>query len=298
MGKKQLTIFTPVYNRAKKIKNLYQSLVKQTNHNYIWMIVDDGSKDNIDDVVSDFINENKIEIQYYKQENQGKHVAHNLGVSKCKTDYFACVDSDDTLLSNAIEDILDYIKDNEQVLMTESISGVLSYKGYSSDEKVGKYPDSTEPASLTELYQKKGMTGDTFLIFKTDIIRKFPFPVFAGEKFLRESISYDLMDKEYKYVILGEILYLCEYFDDGLTKNASRLELKSPKGAALFRKHEAEKAQRRKDKIRNLIAYVFFSKLGHNTKECRHFLGVRYFFYWPLSFSGYIKYSRIMQEDR
>lgn len=298
MGKKQLTIFTPVYNRANKISNLYQSLINQTNQDYMWMIVDDGSKDNIDDVVKSFIDENKIEIKYYKQENQGKHVAHNLGVSRCETDLFACVDSDDILLTNAVEEVLDYINKNQQALMQKSISGILAYRGYTSGGKIGNYPASTEPASLSDLYSKKGMTGDTFLIFKTGVIRKFPFPVFEGERFLRESISYDLMDREYKYLILRKILYLCEYCDDGLTRNASRLELKSPLGAALFRKHEADKAQRLKDKIRNLTAYVFFSRLGHNTKECRSILGYRYFLYWVLSFSGYIKYGRIMKEEK
>lgn len=88
MNEKLLTIFSPVYNRSDKIKNLYQSLVEQTNRDFIWMVVDDGSKDDIDEVIGSFIEENKLEIQYYKQENQGKHVAHNFGVAHCNTQYF------------------------------------------------------------------------------------------------------------------------------------------------------------------------------------------------------------------
>lgn len=165
-------------------------------------------------------------------------------------------------------------------------------------EKVGDYPVSVEPSSLSDLYSHKGMTGDTFLIFKTSVIKEYPFPVFKGERFLRESISYDLIDKKYKYLLLAKILYICEYCDDGLTKNASKLELNAPLGAALFRYHEAEKAPNARQKIRNLIAYAFFSRVGHNEIECRKRLGLRYPIYWLLSFSGYIRYRRFIKENR
>lgn len=42
---KDITIFTPTYNRLYSLKRLYKSLTKQTNKNFIWLIVDDGSTD-------------------------------------------------------------------------------------------------------------------------------------------------------------------------------------------------------------------------------------------------------------
>ena len=298
MKKNKLTIFTPVYNRAEKIRNLYESLVNQTVCDFTWMIVDDGSKDNIDEAVESFLENKKIDIKFYKQENQGKHVAHNFGVAHCNTQYFACVDSDDILLPCAVEEILNYISENAAIVEGTLISGIVSYRGYSEIKKIGHYPNSLSPASMSELYNLRGMTGDTFLIFKTEIIKKYPFPVLKGEKFLRESIAYDLIDENYKYAILNKIIYICEYCDDGLSKNASSLEMKSPCGAALFRYHEAQKAKTRKVKVRNLIAYVFFSRIGHNTVECKKKLGAIYPVYWLFSFSGYIKYRKVLKERR
>lgn len=296
MNEKLLTIFSPVYNRADKIQNLYQSLVAQTNRNFVWMIVNDGSKDDIDIVINSFIKEKKINIQYYKQINQGKHVAHNFGVAHCETSFFTCVDSDDILLSNAVEEIVDFINKNITALTNIGISGIVAYRGYTATEKIGLYPSSLEAASLSELYLNKGMTGDTFLIFKTSVIRSYPFPVFKGENFLRESIAYDLIDIKYRYLLLAKILYISEYCADGLTKNASKLELKAPLGAALFRYHEAKKTKDLKHKIRNFAAYVFFSRLAHNEKECRKKLRFKYPFYWLLSFSGFIKYRKLFKE--
>ena len=49
-----VTVFTPVYNRKNLIGNLYQSLLSQTYKNFEWIIVDDGSTDDIDEIISDY----------------------------------------------------------------------------------------------------------------------------------------------------------------------------------------------------------------------------------------------------
>ena len=61
---KKLTVFTPTYNRAYILSKCYDSLVKQTNNDFIWMIVDDGSTDNTKELIDSYIKEKKIEIQY------------------------------------------------------------------------------------------------------------------------------------------------------------------------------------------------------------------------------------------
>ena len=100
---KEITIFTPTYNRLYSMKRLYRSLINQTNKDFIWLIVDDGSTDKTEEYVREWINNNKIEIRYLYQKNQGKQVAHNLAVENCNTDFFICVDSDDYLTNNAVE---------------------------------------------------------------------------------------------------------------------------------------------------------------------------------------------------
>ena len=98
-----ITVFTPTYNRAYILPRLYKSLLRQTNKQFEWIIVDDGSTDNTEEKVNNWIKENKIKIKYYKQENQGKMIAHNKGVEKSEGELFVCVDSDDYLTDNAIE---------------------------------------------------------------------------------------------------------------------------------------------------------------------------------------------------
>ena len=108
-----VTVFTPVYNRKNLIGNLYQSLLSQTYKNFEWIIVDDGSTDDIDEIIKSYQNEDRILIRFIKQENGGKHRAINNGVLHAKGELFYIVDSDDYLTKDSIERIVfhyQYIK--------------------------------------------------------------------------------------------------------------------------------------------------------------------------------------------
>ena len=74
-----LTIFTPTYNRAHTLPRLYNSLLEQTDYNFEWLIVDDGSTDNKYQMIDTF-DIKKFNIRYIKQKNCGKHIASNVGL--------------------------------------------------------------------------------------------------------------------------------------------------------------------------------------------------------------------------
>ena len=62
---KLLTIFTPAYNWGYTIHKTYESLKRQTNKNFKWLIIDDGSTDNTRELIKKWIKEdNKFEISY------------------------------------------------------------------------------------------------------------------------------------------------------------------------------------------------------------------------------------------
>ena len=103
----KITVFTPTFNRAHILPKLYNSLLKQTNQNFEWLIVDDGSTDNSKTIIDEWIKQNRIVIKYFYQKNSGKMMAHNLGVLKSEEELFMCVDSDDYLFDeNVINKII------------------------------------------------------------------------------------------------------------------------------------------------------------------------------------------------
>ncbi|MGG5460570.1 glycosyltransferase family 2 protein [Clostridium sp. B9] len=249
---KRLTIFTPTYNRGYILKQLYSSLINQNNKEFIWLIVDDGSEDCTSELVNEWIGENQIEIQYIKQENQGKHIAHNSGVKNCKTEFFFCVDSDDYLLKNAVQDILDEI----QYLNRSDVAGIVAPRIYKDGTTIGKeMVKGIKYSTLSKLEDKYGVKGDTALIFKTNILKKYKFPKINGENFLGEGYIYSQIDQNYKLYISNKKYYVCEYLDDGYTKNVISLIIKNPKGYTLLKKERIKVSYGLRAKLKEASLY-------------------------------------------
>ena len=102
----KITVFTPTYNRGYIIENLYKSLQKQTFTDFEWLVVDDGSIDNTEELFDRWKKEdNNFNIRYYKKENGGKCRAINYALDKAKGELFFTVDSDDYLTNDALEKI-------------------------------------------------------------------------------------------------------------------------------------------------------------------------------------------------
>lgn len=227
-----LTVFTPAYNRADLLLRLYNSLVQQTFSDFEWVIVDDGSSDNTEEVVKEFQAENKITINYFKQENEGKHIAINRGVNLAQGELFFIVDSDDFLPTDSLLKIctrFEIVKDDPFV------AGLAGRKGYSLNEYIGSkitYPDMC--INAFDFRMKNGIEGDMAEVIRTSIIKKFPFPKIEGEKFCTEAFLWYQVALEYKMLWFSEIIYVAEYLEGGLSSNSFKIRKNAPKFATLF----------------------------------------------------------------
>lgn len=264
MGSKSLTIFTPAYNRAYTLPKLYESLVAQTSKDFIWLIVDDGSTDNTKDLVSKWQTEGKIEIEYYYQDNGGKQRAMNLGFQKASTELFDCVDSDDYMKENAVADIIDFWNKNKD----KKIAGIISLRGKSETVPLsGSYfPKDVYSIHFFDLYEKYGFKGDTNLIYCTDILKQYPYHVFPGEKFIGESAQYLQIDESYKMLLLNEICVVCDYRNDGYTKNVAKLLKNNPQGYRYLKGLNYQHSKTIKKKISEMIKYCCASFMCHDHK--------------------------------
>lgn len=217
----ELTICTPTYNRAYCLENLYCSLCEQTNLNFEWLIVDDGSTDETESVVKNWLKQKTpINMRYIKKENGGKHTAINYGVNNAIGKLFFIVDSDDFLVNNAVETILTDIKK----IPLEGYVGI-GYNKIFKDSTIigstfkGDYIDAT---ALER--SKYNIIGDKAEVFFTKLLRNYPFPVFDGERYLTEAIVWNRMAGDgYKIRWFNKGIYVCEYREDGLSMNASNI---------------------------------------------------------------------------
>ena len=99
-----LTIITPAYNRADLLKECFRSLQRQSDRDFQWIVVDDGSTDHTDQVMKEILRQKDwMDICFVRKENGGKHTALNASHPYIKGGYVLILDSDDTLTEDAVE---------------------------------------------------------------------------------------------------------------------------------------------------------------------------------------------------
>lgn len=271
---KTITVFTPTYNRAYVLPRLYESLCRQSSKDFVWLIVDDGSTDNTEHIVSKWIAENIIEIQYYKKDNGGKMRAYNYGVRLCKTPLFACEDSDDYMPDSAVEEICSFWNNNYKG--ETNIAGMIAYAVMTSKNNEcitirHRFPNRTS-GKMCSLYRRDGFSGETFIVFRTEVINKYPFPEIDGEKFITEAVVYERIDKKYDMLYCDKFFSIYEYQPDGYTQNAASLYLKNPKGWAEYYNTLCElwdDEYSLRERIKVLTYYIVFSKIAREKNVFR-----------------------------
>lgn len=245
-----ITVLTPTYNRAYTLEKAYKSLIDQSYKNFEWIIIDDGSKDDTKNIVEKWMQEDKIDIQYYYQNNRGKHIAHNLGVEKAKFNLFTCLDSDDWFYPGTLESIISYSKE----IQAENICGLIGLDTYENGKVVGdKFPESTEILSWYEIIFDEKIKGDKTIVFKTKVLKDYPFPENNLDKHMPPSYQLFLMSKRYKFKVVNDQMKFVEYLPDGITNNIRKKYEIAPNNYAEYRILMANISPTIKFKVKNLF---------------------------------------------
>lgn len=259
-----LTVFTPAYNRAHTLSRTYESLLEQDCKEFIWLVVDDGSKDNTAELVKQWQkNDNGFEIQYIFKENGGMHTAHNTAYENIQTELNVCIDSDDTMSNGAVSKI-------KEAWLSVKDKGYAGLIALDADMNTGNIIGKGFPKDMTETtlsgYYASGGAGDKKLIYRTDVINSVPpYPVFEGEKYVALAYKYRLIDQNYKLFILDEVICEVEYQADGSSNNMWRQYLKNPKGFAFWRKVCMEYPESKKRLIIDCIHYCSSCMIAKNS---------------------------------
>ena len=258
-----LTVFTPTYNRAYILKQCYDSLCRQTCKDFVWLIVDDGSSDNTKEIVDEWMDQdNGFEIRYVYKENGGMHTGHNKAYELIDTELNVCIDSDDYMPDDAVELIVDFWNENRD----SSYSGIIALDVYKNGQVIGKELPNKKSTTLSGYYQNGGQ-GDKKLIYRTEVINKYPaYPEFEGEKFVPLDYKYLLADQDYELLIMNKPVCIVEYMEDGSSKNMLRQYYRNPKGFAFMRKVHMKYDKGFVRRFKTCIHYVSSSFISGNRR--------------------------------
>lgn len=251
-----LTIVTPTYNRGDLLQNCFQSLKNQTNQKFEWIIVDDGSTDDTQAVVQQFHTAApEMKIQYIWKKNGGKHTALNASHPYIHGDYVLILDSDDTLIETAVEEVQrgwDEFQEDEQI-------GIVTFlKGASTDQPNAYARDERVPVDIMRYQRVCVRSSDCCEVIRTELFRAYPFPVFEQERFMSEGVLWNRVALTHKCVYINKVIYLCEYLEGGLTKSGRAMRIKNPYGGMTGAEVDMNRRNLLKRRLKNGLLYVCY----------------------------------------
>lgn len=230
-----LTVFTPAYNRADLLPRCYEAMRRQTNKEFIWMIIDDGSTDDTKDVVKRWQQEeNEFSILYYYKENGGLHTAYNEAIQHITTELCVCIDSDDFMPDNAVELILEFWGKNG----SEKYAGIVGLDYDLNGNPLGD-PLPYKTVNFIDLFVGKYNIhdGDRTNVVRTELYKKYsPMKVFPGEKNFNPHYMHLQMSKEFDFLVLNENIRFVEYQAGGMSNSMLKQYRNSPNSFAEMRK--------------------------------------------------------------
>lgn len=246
-----VSIFTPTYNRESYLYKLYESLKSQTEKNFQWVVVDDGSIDMTEEAIKTFKEEGLFSIVYKKVKNGGKMRAINYGIDMAEGEYFFIVDSDDFLTPDAVEQIKRYSEE-----LPHEYGGMVFRKHNIAGFNFPEFPSEVIDSTPIEIFYKKGILGDKAEVFKTSVMKEFRFPEIKGEKFIPEGLVWNRIGKKYKMRYINRVIYNFEYIEGGYTKMFNTTLKRNPKGFMLYYSEMLGHDIPMKNKLKFLARYI------------------------------------------
>ena len=111
-----------------------------------------------------------------------------------------------------------------------------------------------------DLRYRYGVTGDMCEIYKTSVLREFPFPEYPGERFVPEALVWNRIARKYKLKVFGQVVYLRDYLDGGLTSKIVEIRHNSPKATCRCYLEMMQLDIPFKYKLKALLNYIRFKQ--------------------------------------
>lgn len=229
-----ITIFTPTYNRAYCLHNCYESLLRQTCKEFSWLIIDDGSLDNTEKLVSCWMEQQQeFEIRYIYKENGGLHTGYNEAIKNIETELCVCIDSDDSMPDDAVELILQKWKQEG----SEKVAGILGLDCDPEGQSIGGRFADVDVMFWRDLKFKHKHYGDVKMVHRTELLKPYvPMHSYGNEKNFNPIYIFMKVDRDLPLLVLNKNICIVDYQEDGMTANIFNQYYNSPNSFAELRR--------------------------------------------------------------
>ena len=233
----KIVIFTPTYNRPSNLKQLFATLRQQSRKDFLWLIVNDGSKANYDPVVEEIEREADFSVEYLRKENGGKSSTVNYAFDhiKEKDCFVAIIDDDEQLLPDAVEKLSRYAekyKDSNIGVIHFYRMVVNNHKGFSDGQIVARPVFDRDFTMTCQEFKGKGYFADGYVGYFLKKVGDTRFPIYGNEKYVGPTVLQMLVTMKYDQLWSHEVLGTTDYLEGGISKQGRALRVKSPHGMA------------------------------------------------------------------
>lgn len=263
----KVSVATCVYNRAHTIHRVFNSMKTQTYRNLEHIIVDDGSTDDLDALVEEYIQEVDYPVKYFKKPNGGKHTATNLAWDNATGDFIVQLDSDDELLPGAIEFLVktyeaipDEIKDEYWCVHGRCIDQI-------EHKMKGKpYPEGINQLPADEAKEiARSLGGDKVGLMKREKLEGWRYPEPEYVKFVSEAYLWIPLNRLYRTWYTNEVV-LIAYTNEGECLSRPKKNSQTFSNVAFYFNWLLENASKygisRKAHFVTLLKYVIYYELS------------------------------------
>lgn len=233
----RIVVSTGTYNMAHTLPRLYASICKQKYPNFFWLIVDDGSSDNTQEIVEGFIAEGKIEIEYVRRPHISRTGAlnHLFDILPGKGEFFLIIDADDELTENVFEEFEAGIK---VIRGKKEYWAIVTLCGDIEGKIAGKpFPPKINVSKRLQKKEKFGPHGERLMLMKVDYMAPYRWPIVEGVLYYPESLVWMRLHKEYS-IYCENIITRIYHQDSGIQLSNMPLSRKYVRGQTIINAYE------------------------------------------------------------
>lgn len=114
-----VSVVVPVYNTSKYLASSLDSIIDASIDSMEILVINDGSTDDSETIILEYVKKYPELIRYIKQENHGLGNVRNVGLREAKGKYIASIDSDDTINIDFFESALEYLENDVDIVICD-----------------------------------------------------------------------------------------------------------------------------------------------------------------------------------
>lgn len=211
-------IITPTYNRRHTLDRVYSSLLNQTYKEFNWIIVDDCSTDDTHELVQEWIDENKLDIDYhYLEKNGGKSAAVNYALDHCNEIYTIIADSDDSFVPETLSDLKSLWQSIKNMETKREIASIWTLTTDENGNVVGdKFPSDQWVVNFKERVLKHKIKGEKWACWRTKVLANYKMYVNENSNIIQESHTWNRINADYDFLCVNVAHRCYHYTSDGL----------------------------------------------------------------------------------